>query len=75
MRYPNEILAMLTPEGFDERYHNHCKTSKTYQEAYEKTEREYYDYYQQRKYSSFNSFRVSHNKRVVKANINNFNKL
>jgi hypothetical protein len=74
MRYPTEILAMLTPEGFDERYHNHCKTCKTYQEAYEKTESEFYDYYQIRKYKSFDSFRVSHNKRINKTILSKFNK-
>ena len=74
MRYPLEILAMLTPEGFDERYHNHCKTSRTYHEAYEKTEVEFYDYYQMRRYKTFDSFRVSHNKRMVRTIISKFNK-
>jgi len=64
-RYPTEILDMLTPEGFDARYHYHCKFTKTYQAAYELTELEFYDYFQMRRYASFNSFRVSHNKRVI----------
>jgi hypothetical protein len=74
MRYPTEILAMLNPEGFDRRYDTHCKTSRTYAEAYEKTELEFYDYYQIRRYASFNSFRVSHNKRLIGSILNNRNK-
>jgi|TARA_Y100000004_G_scaffold173316_1_gene211058 hypothetical protein len=64
MRYPIEILAMLTPEGFDDRFHEHCKSSKTYFEAYEKTEKEFEMYYAKRNYSSYDSFRISHNKRI-----------
>ena len=64
MRYPLEILAMLTHDGFDERYHDHCKTSKTYVEAYEKTELEFEDYFAKRKYSSYDSFRITHNNRM-----------
>ena len=73
MRYPLEILAMLTPEGFDKRYHRNCKSSKTYHEAYEKTETEFYDYYQMRRYKTFDSFRVSHNKRMVRTILSKFN--
>ena len=66
MRYPSEILALLTHAGYDKRYHHHCKNSKTYREAYEKTEKEFSEYYAKRKYASYDSFRVSHNKRLNK---------
>jgi hypothetical protein len=72
-RYPQEILDMLKPEGFDKRYHYHCRIAKTYQAAYELTELEFYDYYQMRRYASFNSFRVSHNKRLIGSILNNRN--
>ena len=55
---------MLTEHGFDERYHHHCKTSRTYIEAYEKTEMEFFSYFDIQKYASYDSFRVSHNKRI-----------
>ncbi len=71
MRYPIKILAMLTHNGFDERYHDHCKTSKTYVEAYEKTELEFEDYFAKRKYASYDSFRISHNNRLKKPKNNN----
>tara|TARA_R100000278_G_C5426852_1_gene148655 strand:- start:346 stop:579 length:234 start_codon:yes stop_codon:yes gene_type:complete len=63
-KYPKYILAMLTEKGFDERYFHHCKSSSTYVEAYEKTEFEFYEYFEIQKYASYDSFRVSHNKRI-----------
>tara|TARA_R110000744_G_scaffold359902_1_gene467250 strand:- start:85 stop:273 length:189 start_codon:yes stop_codon:yes gene_type:complete len=55
---------MLTENGFDERYFYHCKSSRTYVEAYAKTELEFFQYFDLNKYSSYDSFRVSHNKRI-----------
>ena len=63
-KYPKYILNMLTEDGFDARYYHHCKTSKTYIDAYEKTESEFRSYFDIDKYASYDSFRVSHNKRV-----------
>lgn len=57
---------MLTENGFDERYFFHCKSSRTYVEAYAKTELEFFQYFELNKYSSYDSFRVSHNKRIKK---------
>tara|TARA_R110000824_G_scaffold187635_1_gene368900 strand:- start:76 stop:276 length:201 start_codon:yes stop_codon:yes gene_type:complete len=57
---------MLTENGFDERYFYHCKSSRTYVEAYAKTELEFFKYFELNKYSSYDSFRVSHNKRIKK---------
>ena len=36
-----KILALLSPNGFDERFWKNSKDSKTYMEAYEKTEIEH----------------------------------
>ena len=33
---------MLTEKGFDDRYYFYCKKSKTYSEAYKKTEKEFF---------------------------------
>jgi hypothetical protein len=63
-KYPKHILKMLTEDGFDARYFHHCKTSNTYVEAYEKTEFEFRSYFDINKYASYDSFRVSHNKRI-----------
>ena len=52
--------------GFDERFHHYCKTSKTYFEAYEKTEIEFESSFGKRKYSNYDSFRVTMNKRMKK---------
>ena len=63
---PFEILALLSPSGFNDRFHKHCKTSKTYVDAYEKTDTEYEQIFGKRKYSSYNSFRVCMNRRLKK---------
>ena len=55
---------MLTEHGFDDRYFFHCKRSTTYINAYKKTEIEFHSYFDIQKYSSYDSFRVSHNKRM-----------
>ncbi|MAK37513.1 MAG: hypothetical protein CMC15_15255 [Flavobacteriaceae bacterium] len=72
IKYAPHILAMLTHDGFDERYHYYCRESKTYQEAYEKTEKEFSEHYDIRKYSSYDSFRVSHNRRMKQGFLNKF---
>tara|TARA_R110002124_G_scaffold229186_1_gene394466 strand:+ start:389 stop:613 length:225 start_codon:yes stop_codon:yes gene_type:complete len=64
IKYPKYILQLLTEKGFDERYFHHCKSSRTYVEAYEKTELEFFNHFDLNKYSNYDSFRVSHNKRI-----------
>ena len=58
-----EILALLSPAGFEKRFHKYCKSSKTYETAYEKTEIEYEKHFGKRRYSSYDSFRVSKNRK------------
>ena len=66
-----KILALLSPNGFDERFWKHCKSEKTYKAAYEKTENEFAEHYGKRKYSDYNSFRNCRDKRIKR----NANKL
>ena len=66
MKIKFEILILLSPRGFDERFHHYCRTSKTYFEAYEKTEIEFETSFGKRKYSNYDSFRVTMNKRMKK---------
>tara|TARA_R110002020_G_scaffold2793_2_gene13090 strand:+ start:477 stop:680 length:204 start_codon:yes stop_codon:yes gene_type:complete len=63
---PFEILALLSPTGFNDRFHANCKTTKTYVEAYEKTDSEYEQIFGKRKYSSYESFRVCLHRRLKK---------
>ena len=63
---------MLTENGFDERYFYHVKNCRTYVEAYAKTEMEFYSYFNLNKYASYDSFRVSHNKRIKTKKENEF---
>tara|TARA_R110002020_G_scaffold431046_3_gene640884 strand:- start:401 stop:607 length:207 start_codon:yes stop_codon:yes gene_type:complete len=68
MSLPFEILALLSPEGFEKRFYKNCKETKTNYEAYEVTEKEYKKIFNKRKYSSYDSFRVSMTKRIKKRN-------
>ena len=58
-----EILALLSSKGFETRFHKNCKTSKTYEDAYELTEEEYEKHFGKRRYSSYDSFRVTKNRK------------
>lgn len=59
-----EILALLSPAGFEKRFHKNCKLSKTNEEAYEITEKEYETHFMKRRYASYDSFRVTKNKKI-----------
>ena len=59
-----KILALLSPKGFDERFWKHAKESKTYLEAYEKTEMEHEKHFRKRRYSDYNSFRNCRDRRI-----------
>ena len=59
-----KILALLSPNGFDERFWEFAKETKTYVEAYEKTENEYEKHFGKRKYSDYNSYRNCRDKRI-----------
>ena len=58
-----EILALLSPSGFEKRFHKHCQETKTYEDAYELTEEEYEKNFGRRRYSSYDSFRVTKNRK------------
>tara|TARA_R100001163_G_C5068278_1_gene208285 strand:+ start:333 stop:554 length:222 start_codon:yes stop_codon:yes gene_type:complete len=63
MKIPIEILALLSPAGFEKRFHQNCKIAKSYEKAYELTENEYEESFGKRKYSSYDSFRVTKNRK------------
>tara|TARA_R110000744_G_scaffold278092_2_gene390381 strand:- start:10535 stop:10738 length:204 start_codon:yes stop_codon:yes gene_type:complete len=66
MTLPFEILALLSPLGFEDRFYMNCKIKKTYQKAYEQTELEYKEHFGKRRYSSYDSFRVVLNRKLKK---------
>lgn len=53
----NEIRNMIRPSGFIAVWFRNLKVSKTHQEAYDKTEDLYSQYFGNRKYRSYESFR------------------
>jgi len=62
-----KILLLLTINGFTNRFWEFAKEKKTYKAAYEATEREYFDNFNKRKYSDYNSFRNCRDKRTKNA--------
>ena len=64
MKIDLEILALLSPNGFDERFWKYAKETKTYLEAYEKTEMEHEKHFWKRRYSDYNSFRNCRDRRI-----------
>lgn len=63
MKIDLEILALLSPAGFEKRFHYYCKEAPSYEQAYEKTEKEYEQNFGKRRYSSYDSFRVTKNRK------------
>ena len=59
-----KIIALLTPEVFDQRFWEVASETKTYKEAYELVEKEYQENFRQRKYSDYNSFRNCRDRRL-----------
>ena len=63
MKIKLEILALLSPAGFEKRFHKNCQVVKKYEDAYELTEQEYEEHFGKRRYSSYDSFRVTKNRK------------
>lgn len=61
-----KIIALLSPEGFDERFWKVASETKTYKEAYEIVEEEHEKHFKKRKYSDYNSYRNCRDKRIKK---------
>tara|TARA_R110002153_G_scaffold70085_2_gene184589 strand:+ start:412 stop:624 length:213 start_codon:yes stop_codon:yes gene_type:complete len=64
MKLSIEILSLLSPAGFEKRFYKNCQTTKSNEQAYEKTEKEYEKYFLKRRYASYDSFRVTKNKKI-----------
>jgi hypothetical protein len=58
----NEIRRL----GFENRFIYNIKKTKTYKDAYQKTENEYVDTFGKRRYSSYDSFRNVRNRYLKK---------
>jgi len=59
-----EIIALLNPDGFDKRFWDLAKESKTYKQAYEELEKEYMYHFKKRRYADYNSYRNCRDKRL-----------
>lgn len=66
MDIPIKIIGMLSANGYVDRFYAHCKTCATDKEAYEKTEAEFRTHFNQKKYSSYDSFRVVRDRQLRK---------
>lgn len=61
---PEEALRLLKAKEFDVEFFKNLKTSKSHQEAYEKTEELYRSFFRTNKYSSFDSYRKGRDRRL-----------
>ena len=59
-------LSQIRNEGFENRYLINIKLCKTYRSAYEKTELEYKETFNKRRYSSYDSFRQIRSRKMKK---------
>lgn len=63
---PQRALYLTTTTGFDDAFFKNLASCKTQVEAYTLTEQEYHSYFGRNRYSSFESYRISRNKRIRK---------
>tara|TARA_R110000803_G_scaffold48061_3_gene99906 strand:- start:2633 stop:2833 length:201 start_codon:yes stop_codon:yes gene_type:complete len=61
-----EILVLLSPNGFEDRFHHYCRIEKTNVKAYEEVEKEYEGNFGKRRYASYDSFRVVMSRKLKK---------
>ena len=64
MKLSIEILSLLSPAGFEKRFHKNCRIINNYRTAYEMTEKTYQEHFGKRRYASYDSFRVTKNKKI-----------
>jgi hypothetical protein len=55
---PEKFKILYSIDGFITEFWRKASTSNTYEEAYEKLEREYIELFGERRYASYDSFRV-----------------
>jgi hypothetical protein len=64
-RSKSNLIQLHDCNAFDRRFEFHYVRSRTYTEAYEKTEEEYSQVFGQNKYASFTSFKKTYNRRIL----------
>lgn len=67
MEVSERQLKMLKAEEFDKLFEQEINQAETYEQAYERLEREYQQAFGERRYSSYDSFRISRHKRRKQA--------
>ena len=64
MKFNPEFIKLTDCDEFDKRFEFHYLTCKTYTEAYQLTEQDYRSVFGKTRYSSFESFKKTYNRRV-----------
>jgi hypothetical protein len=59
-----EAMDLLTSKGFDDLFFKKLADNVTHREAYDAAEQVYEKYWYRRKYKSFQSYRVSRDRRI-----------
>lgn len=62
--YPTDLLRFNTFEGFYDRWISNRGRSRTDQEAYDLTEKEYRTYFGTNQFTSYNAFRMAVARRI-----------
>ena len=66
--YNDSTKALLTIEGFSEAFQRNIKNFPTHEAAYEQVEESYFYFFGKRKYTDYESFRVTYSKWSKKKN-------
>ena len=64
--YDKTILKLISFEGFNQRFEQNMRVCNTYKNAYLKTEEQYKDVFVEKKYASYDSFRIVRARKMKK---------
>tara|TARA_R100000664_G_scaffold4828_1_gene9559 strand:+ start:2092 stop:2307 length:216 start_codon:yes stop_codon:yes gene_type:complete len=64
--YDKTILKLISFEGFNQRFEQNMRVCNTYKNAYLKTEEQYKDVFGEKKYASYDSFRIVRARKMKK---------
>ena len=64
--YDKTILKLVSFDGFNQRYEQNMRVCNTYKNAYLKTEEQYEGVFGQKKYASYDSFRIIRSRKMKK---------
>ena len=64
--YNKKILKFLSFDGFNQRFEQNMRLCNTYKNAYFKTEEQFEGIFGENKYASYDSFRITRSRKMIK---------